>query len=71
MDATAPSPCVLSVLPKTTKFTVPPLRLNIVTEPDHYPVPNIMDITSGLHGASIFSKLDLLKGYFQVPLTNG
>ena len=43
-------------------------RLNMVTEPDHYPVPNITDITNGLHGASIFSKLDLLKGYYQVPM---
>ena len=43
-------------------------RLNTKTEPDHYPLPNITDITSYLHGATIFSKLDLLKGYFQVPM---
>lgn len=43
-------------------------RLNMITEPDHYPLPNISDVTSFLHGASFFSKLDLLKGYFQVPM---
>ena len=43
-------------------------RLNVVTEPDHYPLPNIADVTSFLHGAKIFSTLDLLKGYYQVPM---
>ena len=43
-------------------------RLNNITEPDHYPLPNIQDITSYLNGAKIFSKLDLTKGYYQVPL---
>ena len=43
-------------------------RLNLQTKPDHYPLPNIQDIMSLVHGAKIFSKLDLLKGYFQVPV---
>lgn len=43
-------------------------RLNNVTEGDHYPLPNITDITSYLEGANIFSKLDLLKGYYQIPM---
>ena len=43
-------------------------RLNLVTEPDHYPMPNITDLTSNIGDARIFSKLDLLKGYFQVPV---
>ena len=46
-------------------------RLNMQTEPDHYPLPNIADITTFLHGAKIFSKLDLLKGYYQVPMHPG
>ena len=41
-------------------------RLNMVTKPDHYPLPNIADVTTYLHGAKKFSKLDLLKGYYQV-----
>ena len=43
-------------------------RLNMATEPDHYPLPNIADVTSFLHGSKIFSTLDLLKGYYQVPM---
>lgn len=43
-------------------------RLNLQTEPDHYPTPNITDITGCLYGSKVFSKLDLLKGYFQVPM---
>ena len=43
-------------------------RINIITEPDHYAMPNISDLTSSIGTARIFSKLDLLKGYFQVPV---
>ena len=43
-------------------------NLNNQTEPDHYPVPNMTDLLNNLHRASVFSKLDLLKGYFQVPV---
>ena len=43
-------------------------RHNNITEADHYPLPNIADVTSYLHGAAIFSKLDLMKAYFQVPM---
>ena len=42
--------------------------LNQKTVPDHYPTPNITDLTSALHGATVFSKIDLLKGYFQIPV---
>ena len=43
-------------------------RLNLITEPDHYPMPNIIDITNNIGRSRVFSKLDLLKGYFQVPV---
>jgi len=43
-------------------------RLNMITEADHYPMPNIMDLTNNIGTARVFSKLDLLKGYFQVPV---
>ena len=43
-------------------------RLNMITEPDHYPLTNITNVTSYVHGAKIFSKLDLLEGYYQVPM---
>ena len=37
-------------------------------EPDHYPMPNIADFTNSIGTARVYSKLDLLKGYFQVPV---
>ena len=43
-------------------------RLNLKTIPDHYPLPHITDIMASVTGATVFSKLDLLKGYFQVPV---
>ena len=43
--------------------------LNNVTVPDHYPLPNIADFTSRINGFTVFSKLDLQKGYYQVPVS--
>ena len=37
--------------------------LNTATVPDHYPLPNILDFTSRISGSTVFSKLDLYKGY--------
>jgi hypothetical protein len=38
------------------------------TTPDRYPLPNIADFTAKLHGCTIFSTLNLIKGYYQVPV---
>jgi hypothetical protein len=43
-------------------------RLNTVTTPDRYPLPNMQDLANGLDGCTIFSKIDLVKGYHQVPI---
>ena len=42
--------------------------LNTVTTPDPYPVPHIQDFTQRLSGKSVFTKLDLVKGYYQVNM---
>jgi hypothetical protein len=36
--------------------------------PDKYPVPNILDMAAKLSGCTVFSKLDLRKGYYQIPV---
>jgi RNase H-like domain found in reverse transcriptase/Reverse transcriptase (RNA-dependent DNA polymerase)/Integrase core domain/Integrase zinc binding domain len=43
-------------------------QLNLQTKPDRYPCPNIGDLTGRLAGCRVFSKLDLRKGYYQVPV---
>ena len=43
-------------------------RLNNLTTDDRYPVRSIMDFTAELHGKKFFSKIDLMKGYHQIPV---
>ena len=46
-------------------------RLNNLTKDDRYPVRSLMDFTADLSGKSIFSKIDLMKGYHQIPVAEG
>ena len=43
-------------------------RLNLQTKPDRYTCPKMADLTARLGGCSVFTKLDLRKGYYQVPV---
>ena len=43
-------------------------RLNAVTVPDAYPLPLLADFTANLAGCTVFSKVDLIRGYHQVPV---
>lgn len=42
--------------------------LNSVSKDDRYPLPIISSLSSTLHGAAIFSKLDLKKAYHLIPV---
>ncbi|KAK3773542.1 hypothetical protein RRG08_022254 [Elysia crispata] len=42
--------------------------LNDVTKDDRYPLPHIQDLNSNLRGKTIFSKIDLIRGYHQIPV---
>jgi len=43
-------------------------RLNAVTQPDRYTIPNIQTIHHQLAGATVFSRLDLVKAYHFIPM---
>ena len=45
-------------------------RLNDATVADRYPVPHIQDFASHLAGAKYFSKIDLVRGYHQIPVND-
>jgi len=45
--------------------------LNKVTIKNKYPVPLIQDLLDRLSGASIFTKMDLRSGYWQVRVAEG
>ena len=43
-------------------------RLNAATDGDRYPLPHIQDFTNHLAGCTIFSKIDLIRDYHQIPM---
>ncbi|GFV24334.1 retrovirus-related Pol polyprotein from transposon opus [Trichonephila clavipes] len=43
-------------------------RLNAQTIPDRYPIPRIEDFNPILKDKKIFSKIDLVKAYYQIPI---
>ena len=45
-------------------------RVNDMTKDDRYPVRNLSDFNVDLSGKTIFSKVDLLKGYHQIPVAD-
>ena len=65
------SPCILVPKVNTTspRFCSDFRKLNSVTKPDSYPLPRVDDCVDRIGSATFLSKFDLLKGYWQVPLT--
>lgn len=65
------SPCLL--VPKsdgTLRFYTDFRKVNANTKPDQFLLPRIEDCVDQVGSAKFVSKLDLLKGYWQVPLSD-
>ena len=45
-------------------------RLNCATKDDAYPIPTMRDFNTNLAGKRIFSKVDLMRGYMQIPMSS-
>lgn len=64
------SPCVLpSKSDGTPRFCTDFCKVNAATVTDSFPLPCIEDCVDKVSPAQFITKLDLLKGYRQVPLT--
>ena len=64
------SPCLLVDKPDGAfRFCTDYRRVNRVTRPDSFPLPRMDDCIDSVGPAKFVSKFDLLKGYWQVPLT--
>ena len=64
------SPCLLQLKSDgSPRFCTDYRKVNAVTVPDSFPLPRMEDCVDNLGSAVFVTKLDLLKGYWQVPLS--
>ena len=65
------SPCILIPKPDGSyRFCTDYRKVNNVTRPDTFPLPRINDSIDQMGNAKYLSTFDLLKGYWQVPLSD-
>ena len=65
------SPCVLVPKPgNKVRLCTDYRKLNSVTIKDSFPLPRITDILDSIGNAAFLTQIDMLKGYYQIPLTD-
>ena len=63
------SPVVPVIKPDgTIRLCIDYRRLNKITKSDKFPMPNLSDTVFSLHGVKYFTTLDMVRGYYQLPL---
>ena len=68
-DSLYSAPIVLVRKPdQTWRYCTDFRQLNKVTEAVHFPMPNISDSIWAFKDPKVFTSLDLLKGFFQIPV---
>ena len=69
---TTPTPWINSMVEvvKNGKLRIclDPRQLNKAIQREHYPLPTIEDVATRLHGAKVFTKLDVRNGFLHVKL---
>ena len=71
-DSTSPwaSPVILVPKPDNSiRFVIDYRKVNNVTVADAFPLPRVDDLIDRVGNAKFITKIDLLKAYWQVPLT--
>ena len=65
------SPITLQPKPDgKVRFCIDFRKVNTLTKANTYPLPRVDDSVDRIGGATFISKVDLVKGYWQVPLTD-
>ena len=69
LEFTRTSPIVLAMKKDgSSRFFVDFRKLNAEMESDEWPVPCVEEIFDDLPGSSVFSTLDLFRGYWQIKI---